>query len=77
MNIRIIKDESMPSDLTGGEYAVANVVIYVDPDLDIRTQRLLVIHSILENYFRSLPHSKIEELMVYLEEGLDLLDESP
>lgn len=73
MNIQIIKDTEMPTDLTGGEYSSANIDIYVDSDLDIRTQRLLVIHSVIENYCRSWVHSKVEELEGFIGEALDQL----
>ena len=74
MNIKIIKDETMPSDLTGGEYSTADIGIFIDPSLPIRTLRLLVIHAVLENYCPSWEHSKIEELVAYIEEGLDMLE---
>ena len=73
MNIRVIKDKTMPTDLTGGEYGVSKLDIYVDPDLPERTQRMLIIHCVLENYDRSLPHDKIEELCQIIEDALDLI----
>ena len=73
MNIRVIKDKTMPTDLTGGEYGVPRLDIYIDPDLPERTQRMLIIHCVLENYNRSLPHEKVEELCQMIEDALDLI----
>ena len=73
MNIQVIKDKTMPTDLTGGEYGVPKLDIYVDPNLSERTQRILVIHCIIENYDRSLPHEKVEELCQMIEDALDLI----
>ena len=76
MNIKVFKDKLIPPHLafTGGEYGIAKLDIYVDPDLPIRTQRMLVIHSIIEDYFGCLSHDKIEELCGYIEEALDILE---
>ncbi len=73
MNIRVIKDSEVQSDITGGEYGIPRLDIYIDPDLPERTQRMLVIHCILENYNRSIPHEKVEELCQILEDALDLI----
>ena len=73
MNIQVIKDKSMPTDLTGGEYGVSTLDIYIDPDLPERTQRMLIIHCVLENYNRAMPHEKVEELCGFIEEALDLI----
>ena len=75
MNIKIIRDADVPSDLTGGEYSVPNLEIYIDPDLPMRTQRGLVIHAVIENYFRSIEHSKVEEITEFIQESLDQLGE--
>jgi len=75
MNIKVFTDRDMPTDLTGGELTVANINIYIDPDLDMRTQRLLVIHGVIENYNRSMPHDKVDELCSFIEEALDMLEE--
>ena len=75
MNIQIKRDATMPTDLTGGEFGVSTLKIYVDPALPIRTQRILVIHSIIENYNRGIPHDKVEELCEFIEGGLDMLEE--
>jgi len=71
MNVKVIKDKQVPTDLTGGEYATCNVTIYVNPKLPKRTQRLLVIHSVIENYCQEWNHNKIEELCEYIEDALD------
>ena len=75
--IKIIKDQNMPSDLTGGEYATVDITIHVDPRLPVRTQRMLVIHSIIENYCMSWSHNKVEELCSFIEDGLDDLSVNP
>ena len=61
-------------DVHGGECALSEVHIYVAEDLDPRVQRNLVIHAIIENYFRSISHDKIEELTDILCDSLDSLD---
>ena len=73
MNIKIIKDSTMPTHLTGGEFGVSHLEIHIDPLLPDRTQRALVIHCVLENYCRSWGHDKIEELCDYIEDALDIL----
>lgn len=80
MNIQVIKDKDMGtyrelSSLVGGECGVSRLDIYVDPTLPERTQQMLVIHSVIENYNRSLPHNKVEELCGFIEEALDKLKE--
>jgi len=45
MNIKVIKDSTMPTNLTGGEFGIPQLDIYVDPRLPKRTQRSLIIHS--------------------------------
>lgn len=80
MNIHVIMDKDMStyrelSSLVGGECAVPCLDIYIDPQLPIRTQRMLVIHSIIENYNRSMPHNKVEELCSFMEEALDMLED--
>ena len=74
MNIRIIKDTEMPTDLTGGEYTSAEVSIYIDSDLDIRIQKQLVTHAIIETYCPSWDHSKVDELGELIQEGIDILE---
>ena len=79
MNIKVIKDKDMEtfrelSSLVGGECGVPNLTIYIDPILPKRTQQLLVIHSIIENYNRGMPHDKVEELCSFIEDGLDELE---
>lgn len=77
MNIQVIKDKLIPPHLvfTGGEYGVAKLDIYIDPELPLRTQRMLVIHCLIEDYFRSIEHSKVEELCGFIEEALDMIEE--
>ncbi len=80
MNIQIIKDTDMAtyrelSNATGGECGVVSLKIYIDPSLPLRTRRLLVIHSIIENFNRTMPHDKVDELCAYIEDGLDILEE--
>jgi len=79
MNIKVIKDQDMEtyralSSLVGGECGVPSLAIYVDPSLPERTQRMLVIHAVLENYNRGMPHDKVEQLCGFIEEALDQLE---
>lgn len=78
MNIQIIKDNDMAahralSSLVGGECGVLSLTIHIDPMLPKRTQRALVIHSVIENYNRGMPHDKVEQLCSFIEEALDML----
>ena len=73
MDIKVNKEDSKFSHLTGGEYATCDVVIYVDETLPLEEQRELVIHAVLENYFRSIPHDKIDELTSFITEALSML----
>ena len=75
MNIKLFREAGIPTHLTGGEYATADINIYIDPTLDIREQRILVIHTVIENYNRSMPHDKVEELCGFIEDALDLLED--
>ncbi len=74
MNIKVVKDDTQPTNMTGGEFAVPRLDIYIDPTLPDRTKRMLVIHSVVENYNRSMPHDKVEELCGFIEEALDQLE---
>ena len=76
MNIGIVKDMFLPEDsiALGGEYATCDLIVHVDSSLPPRSQRLVVIHSILENYLQSWHHDKIDELTALIESGLDELE---
>lgn len=75
MNIYLHFDREMPSDLTGGEYAVPVLDIYVDSRLPRKTQQMLVVHAVIENFCRNWAHSKVEELCDYLDEAIEQLGE--
>ena len=74
MNIKVILDKGVPIAETGGEYGIASLEIFVNSDLPIRKQRILVIHSVLENWFPSLTHATIDKLTSDIEDGLDQLE---
>ena len=71
MNIKVFLDKEVPLEDTGGEYASQTLEIYVNSDQPKRKQQMLIIHSVLENWFPSLEHSKIDELTTDLEDALD------
>ena len=73
MNIKVIKSRDVPVAETGGEYATLCLEIYVNNKLPMRDQRLLVIHSVIENWFPAVTHDKIESLTNDIEEALDQL----
>lgn len=75
MNIKIIFDTEMPTNLTGGEFTSVDTNIFIDSNLDIRTQRELVTHAIIESYCPSWEHSKVDELGELIQEGIDQLGE--
>ena len=59
--------------VTGGEYAISELSIFVNPELPMRTQRLLIIHAIIENYAPAWHHDKVDDLTALIEDGLDQL----
>lgn len=76
MNIEVIQEggsRKIPSHLTGGEYAINDLVIRVDKKLSRRTKQELIIHSIIENYCSPWEHSKVDELTGLIVETLDKL----
>ena len=77
MNIKVLKatERREHTSCTGGEYATCNLEITVDDALPIELQRELVIHAVIENYFRSIEHSKIDEITELIVEALDELGE--
>ena len=70
----MIKDETMPTHFTGGEFGISGLDIYIDPSLPERTQRELIIHCVIECFDRSLPHNKVELLTEFIIEALDQLE---
>lgn len=75
VNITVNKVNLYPhTHRVGGECATARLDIDIEEALPIREQRLLVIHAILENYFRSIEHDKIDELEALIGEALDQLE---
>jgi len=75
MNIQVKLEQSSQPELTGGEYTITTSEIYIDEDLDDRTQRMLIIHSVIEVYNRNWTHDKVEELTNYVQDALDQLEE--
>ena len=78
MKISVVLDNGLDPENSvalGGEYATCDVSVIVDSTLPLRTQRILVIHAILENYNPSWVHDKIDELTALIEDGLDQLKE--
>ena len=75
MNIKVIRTNEPGIDhLCGGEYAVCNVTIKVSKRLTHEEQMELVIHAVIENYLRSIPHDKVEELADLITEALGQLE---
>lgn len=75
MNIKVIEDDIMSKMSEPiGECAVCNLEITVDISLDYKVKQRLVIHAVIENYFRSLCHDKVDDLEEYIMEALDQLD---
>lgn len=58
---------------TGGEFAIQRLDIVIDENIDIRYQRINVIHAILESFFLSVTHDKIDEVTQLISDGLDEL----
>ena len=76
MEIKVVLAENgWASMFTGGESAVSSLEITVEKSLPVDRQRLLVIHAILENFFPSLVHDKIDDLCDLIEKGLDQVNE--
>jgi hypothetical protein len=62
-------------DVHGGECVAMNIEITVDKSLDLRVQRNLVLHGVIENFCLSWPHDKVEELVDDISNALDQLEE--
>jgi hypothetical protein len=77
VNIKLVLETAdlVHSTITGGEYAIADLTIFVDTNLPYPVQKDLVIHSVIENYCMSWTHDKVEELTDHVMLALDLLDE--
>jgi len=74
MNIEIIPySQALATSLTGGEWAVSNLQIYIDPELPYDMRRNLVIHAVIENYNSGLCHDKVDELTDSITDALDRL----
>ena len=75
MEIRVrTEDISAYMDIHGGECVSVTVDILVDKNLPARVQRNLVMHGVIENYFRSISHDKVEEVTEILSDALDQLE---
>lgn len=76
MEIKVIKESPsrLSTALTGGEYATSLVKIYVDRNLPAREQRSRVVHAVIENYFPSIPHEKVDELEDLIIDALEQLE---
>ncbi len=74
MNIKVILNPDEPTNMTGGEHALCRLDIFIDPHLSKRTQRALIIHAVIENYNRGLPHDKVDEMAEMIQDGLDQLE---
>ena len=74
MNLKLVLDDTPNlTVMTGGGYAVTDVMIHIDKSLDEHTQTEILLHEILDAYLTTIPHDKIDELTGLLTEGLDLL----
>uniref|UniRef100_A0A6M3LB74 Uncharacterized protein n=1 Tax=viral metagenome TaxID=1070528 RepID=A0A6M3LB74_9ZZZZ len=75
MNIKVIEDDIMSKmSEPVGECAVCNLEITVDKSLNIKQKQRLVIHAVIENYFRDLCHDKVDEVEDYIVEALEQLE---
>ena len=75
MNITVTKEDIKDYfDIHGGECAKVSLEITVDPSLEPRVQRNLVMHAVVENFCMTWTHEKVEELIDFLEDALDQLD---
>lgn len=77
MNITIKQESILPycAQEAIEEYAIASLEIHIDSSMRYEAKRHLIIHAILENYCRSWPHEKIEELEEFIADALIQLDE--
>ena len=75
MEVRVIKEDMMEYlDVHGGECASSTLEVSVDSSVAPRVQRNFVIHAVVENYFNSIVHEKVEEFTDILAEALDQLE---
>jgi len=73
MEVKVIQSKDMPSHLTGGEYAINDVTIYVDKKLPKIIKQNLVVHAVVECYCSSWSHPKVEELTDLIVDALEKL----
>ena len=74
MNIIINKEDiSDYQDIHGGACGQIDLTITINPNASYRVNRNLIIHEVIENYFRSVDHSKIEEVCDIIGDALDEL----
>ena len=72
MNIKVIGEEDPNfTFVSGGECAVCDLTIYVSNTLDARDKREVIIHAVIENYCRSWPHDKVNQLTEFIQDALD------
>ena len=57
------------------EYTETNVVIHIDKNMPLRTQRNLAIHAIIETYCPSWVHEKVEALEELIIDVIDKVEE--
>ena len=74
MNITVVNDDDLvKTAFTGGECAVCNLVIDVNKNLPPEMQRNLVIHAVVENFDRGMPHDAVDMLTDFICDALDQL----
>jgi len=59
------------------ECAVCELIVTVDQRISERDKRAMVIHAVLENYFQSVDHDKIDEVCDLIQDGIDQLGGLP
>jgi len=70
VNIKVCKDTGH-THITGGEYAIPSLEIHIDRRLSKREKEERIIHAVIEVYFRSIPHDKVDEITADIMEALD------
>jgi len=76
MEVKVSKEDiNRYEDVHGGAYAHQSLHVGVDKDLDIRVQRHLVLHEVIEVFCMPWTHEKVEELVDLLADALDQLEE--
>ena len=74
MNIKLVVEPMVCHDIHGGEYAVDNLIIYIDSNLSYEGKVERIIHACIDNYCRNWSHDNVDELTSIIYQTTLMLD---